>query len=184
MEMRSAYKVRVSIAFALALLCFDALASSRTEPAKSLYENALKLESDLKSSQKLQRDLSNWKRVVSTFQSVYYKYPSSGYCDNALFHVGNLYAEMAQRFSDPLYYRRACSSYQFLIDQYSSSSLMQDAMLEYIRITRNELKKEEDATIMEARLRAHNPKSILPSELKSGVASKTLPVMPAVLTRL
>src|SRR3970282_1679663 len=124
-----------------------------------LYEKALQLEQKLKSSESLQSQASEWKKVVSSFREVYYAHPSSGYCDNSLFHVGALYSEMGSRFRDPLYFRRACSSYQFLIEQYPSSSLLQDAMLEFIRIQGSELGNQTEARSMEARLKLHSPKT-------------------------
>ena len=151
-------QVRLCAATALILLLNAATLPAR-DNAKSLYEKALKLEQQLKSSDKLRSQLGQWKQVVNAFRAVYYNYPSSGYCDNALFHVGSLYSEMATRFRDPLYFRRACSSYEFLIEQYSSSSLLQDAMLEFIRIQGSELGNQTEARSMEARLKLHSPKT-------------------------
>lgn len=127
--------------------------------AKGLYEAATKLEDKLKSSGESQSQLSEWKKVVNAYRRVYYSYPSSPYCDNSLFHVGALYAEMGSRFQDSLYFHRASSTYQFLIDQYGSSSLVEDAMLEYIRIMRDELKKTTEVELMEEKLKLRSPKT-------------------------
>lgn len=125
--------------------------------AKALYESATKLEDKLKSGGS-QSQLSEWKKVVNAYRKVYYSYPSSAYCDNSLFHVGALYAEMGSRFQDSLYFHRASSTYQFLIDQYTSSSLVEDAMLEYIRIMRDELKRTKEVELMEEKLKLRSPK--------------------------
>lgn len=140
----------------LVLVCSVAIA----EDAKDLYNRAVKLEEDLRESTSKQKQISEWKKAVDTYRRVYYSYPSSGYCDNSLFQVGGLYAEMGDRFHDSLYYRRACSTYEFLITQYSSSSLLQDSMLEYIRIMRDELKNSDEAGDMEAKLRKQFPKAV------------------------
>lgn len=129
------------------------------DTAKELYESATKLEDKLKSSGDSQSQLSEWKKVVNAYRRVYYSYPSSAYCDNSLFHVGALYAEMGSRFEDSLYFHRASSTYQFLIDQYASSSLVEDAMLEYIRIMRDELKKTKEVELMEEKLKLRSPKT-------------------------
>jgi N-acetylmuramoyl-L-alanine amidase len=176
-------QVRLCAAAALILLFHTATLSAR-DSAKTLYDKALKLEQQLKSSTKLQGQLSQWKQVTDAFRTVYYKYPSSGYCDNALFHVGSLYAEMGERFRDPLYFRRACSSYEFLIQQYSSSSLVQEAMLEYIRIQRNELDNAVDAQTMEAKLKARWPKAALALTTISPPAKSNDSSDPAVLSSL
>ncbi|PWT92482.1 MAG: hypothetical protein C5B54_03445 [Acidobacteria bacterium] len=128
------------------------------ENAKQLYENATTLQQKLKSTDNLQKQQSEWKKVIDAFRRVYYSYPSSSYSDNSLFQVGALYAEMGARFDDALFYRRACSAYQFLIEQYSSSSLVVDAMLEYIRISRDELHQQDDAEDMAAKLKKRSPK--------------------------
>ncbi len=126
--------------------------------AKELYDQAVKLEEALKKSGDKQKHVSEWKKVVEAYRKVYYTHPSSGYCDNSLFHVGGIYAEIGRRFNDDLYLHRACSTYEFLIQQYNSSSLVEEAMLEYIRIMRDELSKEQELKAMEAKLRARSPK--------------------------
>jgi N-acetylmuramoyl-L-alanine amidase len=150
-------KYRILVLFASVLLSCVTLAYAR-EDARLLYDRANALEEKLKSASK-QTQVSEWKKTVEAFRKVYYLYPTSAYCDNSLFHVGALYAEMAARFNDSLYYHRACSTYEFLIEQYPSSSLIEEAMLEYIRIMRDELNQEEDAETMEAMLRKKSPKA-------------------------
>lgn len=145
----------------LAVFSFSAFASSKsTSGAKDLYEKAMQAQQSLNKSSSLQSQLTQWKKVADAFRAVYYKYPSSAYCDNALFQVGSLYASMGDRFQDTLYLHRAASTFQFLIDEYSSSSLRQDAMLEYIRIMRLQLKQDADAAKMEAAFRKQYPRSI------------------------
>lgn len=150
------YRIRVLVASIFLLSCTAAVYAK--EDARLLYDRANSLEEKLKGSRQ-QKQISEWKKTVEAFRKVYYTYPTSAYCDNSLFHVGALYAEMAARFNDTLYFHRACSTYEFLIDQYPSSSLVEEAMLEYIRIMRDQIKKEDDAETMEARLRIKSPKA-------------------------
>lgn len=140
----------------LLLICPPVFAAAPS--AKELYNQAVKLEEALKKSGDKQKQISEWKKVVEAYRKVYYTHPSSGYCDNSLFHVGGIYAEIGRRFNDDLYLHRACSTYEFLIQQYNSSSLVEEAMLEYIRIMRDELNKEQELKAMEAKLRARSPK--------------------------
>src|SRR5262249_11717409 len=151
-------KFRVWVALGL-LLGFVSLGYSGQD-AKTLYENALRLSNSLKTSDSKQADLKEWKKTVNAYRLVYYTYPSSVYCDNALFQVASLYADMGSRFDDSMYLRRACSTYQFLIEQYGSSPLVEDAMLNYIAISRNQLLEEEDAKDMEAQFRKRFPNEI------------------------
>lgn len=142
-----------------AVLCLSSVAQARPD-AKALYEKALQLQQTLNASSSQQAQLNQWKKVVDAFRSVYYNFPSSSYCDNALFQVGTLYGQMGDRFHDTLLLRRACSTYQFLITEYSASPLIQDAMLACIRIMRDGLKQDSDAADMEAAFRSRFPKAI------------------------
>lgn len=162
------------VCFIAALLLAMALSAEARDSAKDLYDQAMKLEQQLKSSGKSQQTLGQWKQVIEAYRKVYYGYPSSGYCDNSLFRVGALYGEMGNRFQDTLYYRRSSSTFQFLIEQYPASSLIEEAMLEYIRINRSELKNEGDARAMESRLRKIAPE-MAAQALKDTPATATQP---------
>src|SRR5688572_22913617 len=154
-------RVRLSVcSFLLLLLIFpDTSSAAAKQNAKTLYDKAVRVEEELKDSAKLRAKVGNWKRAVTAFQNVYYTYPTSGYCDNSLFRAANLYYEMAEKFKDPLYYHRATSTYEFLIEQYSSSSLVDEAMVETIRIYRDKLNKEKQALQIEKKLKVRNPKA-------------------------
>jgi N-acetylmuramoyl-L-alanine amidase len=155
-EMKNRYRARVLLASVLLVSCVTAAYAK--DDARSLYDHANTLEEKLRSTA-AQKELSQWKKTVEAFRKVYYNFPTSPYSDNSLFHVGALYAEMAGRFNDNIYYHRACSTYEFLINEYSSSSLVDEAMLEYIRIMRDELNNEDEAGSMEAKLRKVSPKA-------------------------
>jgi N-acetylmuramoyl-L-alanine amidase len=168
---------RVSLlVFSILLVCSQVFAASANakDHAKDLYDQAVKLEEALKKSGDKQTQISEWKKVVEAYRKVYYNQPASGYCDNSLFHVGGLYAEMGRRFNDNLYLHRACSTYEFLIQQYGSSSLVEEAMLEYIRIMRDELNQETESGAMEERLKARSPR-MAETVLKESSATATQP---------
>ena len=136
-----------------------AFAATKKEDAKSLYDKAVRFEGDFKDSAKLRSNIANWKKAVSAYQNVYYKYPASGYCDNSLYRIATLYTEMAEKFKDPFYYQRAAATFEFLIEQYASSSLADEAMMESIRIYRDILKREKQASVLEQKLKVKNPKA-------------------------
>jgi N-acetylmuramoyl-L-alanine amidase len=158
----------------LSLLLVSTSLSAGNSNAKDLYDQAVKLEEALKKSGDKQAQISEWKKVIEAYRKVYYNNPSSGYCDNSLFHVGGLYAEMGRRFNDNLYLHRACSTYEFLIQQYGSSSLVEEAMLEYIRVMRDELNQEDESQVMEERLKERSPK-MAENVLKESSATATQP---------
>ncbi len=173
-------RLRVCSCIVLIFITHLAIAATPKNDARSLYDKAVLLENELKKSSTLKSNPTNWKKAINAFRNVYYQYPSSGYCDNALFHVGSLYAQMGEQFHDTLYFHRAAGTFQFLIEQYSSSSLLDEAMLESIRILRNELKKDDDADAIEVKLRARNPKAAAVAVAKN---TATL-ISPATLSSL
>ena len=164
---------RVSFLILSSLLVSTSLSAANSN-AKELYDQAVKLEEALKKSGDKQAQISEWKKVVEAYRKVYYNHPSSGYCDNSLFHVGGLYAEMGRRFNDNLYLHRACSTYEFLIQQYGSSSLVEEAMLEYIRLMRDELNQDNESEVMEERLKERSPR-MAETVLKESSATATQP---------
>lgn len=158
MEMMDRVRLIVCSIFVLILL-LPSFALAKKQDAKALYDKAIRMENELKQSTKQRSSLARWKSTIDAFRTVYYKYPSSGYCDNSLFHVATLYSQMAEKFHDNLYNHRAVSTYQFLIEQYSSSSLIDEALLESIRIYRDTLNKEKEADELEKKLRIRNPRA-------------------------
>ena len=176
----NAFRVRVFLLTWALLSLFAFQTQAAGTEAKLLYEKAIRMESELKRSEQQQKSITSWKRVIDAYRSVYYRHPTSGYCDNSLFQVATLYVRMGERFDKAAYYNQACSTYQFLIEQYPSSPLMDEAMIEFIQISRMELKKEDEADRMEALLQKRNP-SAAASIRKHSAAT---PVQPAALTSL
>ncbi len=177
-------QVRLSVCSVFLLILIlplaPALAKTKKDSAKTLYDTAVRLEADLKKTSKSRANAAVWKKTITAFRNVYYMYPSSGYCDNALFHVATLYSQMAEQFQDSFYYHRATATYQFLIEQYSSSSLIEEAMLEAIRIYRDELKRENDAETLLKKLKSRNPKAAAAISKKPPAT----PTQPATLQSL
>ncbi|MCI0414835.1 N-acetylmuramoyl-L-alanine amidase [bacterium] len=182
MEMMRQVRLSVCSVFLLILILplAPALAKTKKDSAKTLYDTAVRLEADLKKTSKSRANAAVWKKTITAFRNVYYMYPSSGYCDNALFHVATLYSQMAEQFQDSFYYHRATATYQFLIEQYSSSSLIEEAMLEAIRIYRDELKRENDAETLLKKLKSRNPKAAAAISKKPPAT----PTQPATLQSL
>ena len=153
-------RIRLSVCSVFLLVFFlPVCLFAKKEDAKSLFDKAVRMEGNLKQSSKQRANISYWKTTIDAFRAVYYKYPSSGYCDNALFQVATLYSQMGEKFQDKLYYHRATATYQFLMEQYSSSSLLDEALLESIRIYRDELNREKEADLLENKLRLRNPRA-------------------------
>ena len=59
--------------------------------------------------------------------------PQSGYCDDALLAVGDLYREMAERFKAPRYGDDAVTAYRTLVAEYPSSRQGEEALFAVVR---------------------------------------------------
>jgi len=72
--------------------------------------------------------------VVLAYRRVLARYPRSGYCDNALLAVGNLYREMSQRFRGTHYEQDAVAAYRAVVSEYPSSRLGEEALWDVVQM--------------------------------------------------
>ena len=66
-------------------------------------------------------------RVMTSFESLVRRFPTSGYADNALWQAANLADAAFQKFSRPEDQERAVSFYRWLVTEYPTSSLVKRA---------------------------------------------------------
>jgi N-acetylmuramoyl-L-alanine amidase len=109
-----------------------ALAAAR--PDRALYDEAKAALQALHASSSAQSNRSEWEKVAVRFRRVVARYPQSGYCDNALLAVGDLYREMAVRFKSPKLNADAITAYRTLVAEYPSSSLGEPALHAVVEI--------------------------------------------------
>ena len=105
-------------------------------PDRSLFYDAQTAEKRLHASKRLGATRTEWGRVVLRYRRVVGKYPQSGYCDDALLAIGDLYRQMAVRFKAPRYNDDAVEAYQTLVAEYPSSSLGEKALFSVFEIAR------------------------------------------------
>jgi N-acetylmuramoyl-L-alanine amidase len=107
-------------------------AAARSAPAgrpdAALYQEAQRAQSALQASAKLQRSAGAWEQVVLRYRKLLARYPRSGYCDNALLAIGDLYRTMSTRFRRPVYAEDAIDAYRSLVSEYPSSRLGEQAL--------------------------------------------------------
>ncbi len=72
--------------------------------------------------------------MVLAYRRVLARYPRSGYCDNALLAVGNLYREMSQRFRGTHYEQDAVAAYRAVVSEYPSSRLGEEALWDVVQM--------------------------------------------------
>jgi N-acetylmuramoyl-L-alanine amidase len=136
-------------------------------PDAVLYQEAQRALATLKASSARQARKPEWEKVVLLFRRVVARYPQSGYCDNALLAVGDLYREMARRF-DAGYATDAVLAYRRLVAEYPSSRLGEKALYDVFEIARAGGDRKEVAAAGRAYLDAF-PDSPRAAEVKAGL---------------
>jgi N-acetylmuramoyl-L-alanine amidase len=104
-------------------------------PDAVLYQEAVQALASLKAASARTARKAEWEKVVMRFRRVVARYPQSGYCDNALLAIGDLYREMGRRF-DAGYASDAVQAYRRLVAEYPSSSLGEKALFSVVEIAR------------------------------------------------
>ena len=112
----------VTAALVLVLvLAPSAFSASKREVAASRYKHASSLYNDLKKVPRLELGKLQYELVISAFDAVPKIDPSSGYSDDALMAVGELYEVMADRFGDGSYRTKAVEAYAWAAREYPHS---------------------------------------------------------------
>ena len=115
-------------AVAAILLCTTAgSAASKRATAERYYHSAHQLYQDLKLVPPLEMGLQQFELVAGALQKVHRTDPSSGYCDDALLQLAEVYQQMADRFDDAKYRDKAIATYEFLARDYPQSKHRQQA---------------------------------------------------------
>ena len=105
-------------------------------PDGALYREATDGLTALKASPRKQAQRAEWERVILRFRRVIARYPQSGYCDNSLLAIGDMYRLMARRFQSPRYEDDAVQAYRTVIAEYPSSRLGEKALYSAFEIGR------------------------------------------------
>jgi N-acetylmuramoyl-L-alanine amidase len=116
------------------LVSVAASVAAPARPDRSLFQEARESLASLRASPRQQGRRLEWERVVTRYRRVVARYPQSGYCDDALLAVGDLYREMAKHFKAKHYEDEAVSAYRALVAQYPSSSLGERALFAVFEI--------------------------------------------------
>ena len=121
--------VKATLALALAVLFFAVSASSasKREAAAQHYRRAAQLYEDLQAVPEPELRLRQYQLVVSALRKVHLTDPSSGYCDDSLLRLGEVYSKMAERFGEDSYRKRSIETYEFLAREYPHSKHRQTA---------------------------------------------------------
>ena len=132
---RSHRFISAAAALALSLIAAEsAFAASKRELAASRYKSASQLYQDLTHVPDLELGLQQYELVISALQTVHRTDPSSGYCDDALVRVAELYERMAERFGQDEFRLKAIETYRFAAKEYPHSNHSQSALATAARL--------------------------------------------------
>ncbi|MGH9463479.1 MAG: N-acetylmuramoyl-L-alanine amidase [Vicinamibacteria bacterium] len=134
--------------------------------AQTLYEEALTAEKMLFSSKDLQDKKDSWLKVARQYHLVVLNHPRSGYCDDALFHEGELYRKAGVRFGDREAMRRGLDAYHLILEGYPSSKWCPAARMARADLNLNYLSDEKAARAEIADLLERWPKSAEAAEAR------------------
>ena len=117
------------------MLTPPALSLSKTELAAKHYGAASQLYEDLLQVPSLELRVQQYELVISAFQIVHRTDPTSGYCDDALVTIAELYREMSRRFGEDKYRLKAIEAYRFASREYPHSKHSPNALAMAERLT-------------------------------------------------
>jgi N-acetylmuramoyl-L-alanine amidase len=147
--------------------------SVKREAASSQFARAEELRATLDSKPPEKRTLAEYKQVVSSYRRVSLITPHAAEVPDALYAVGQLSAEMGDRFGRS-YYQAAVDSYQFLIREYPLSRHLQDAMLSVANLQKDQLGDEAAATKSFQDFQKRFPRSTHKREVQEALAELAL----------
>lgn len=107
--------------------------------AIQIFDQAVELRTVLEQKRASSRTLSDYKKVINKYRSVYYQYPGSAKADDALMAVAELYQLMANDQKDPSYFEQAIKAYKFLLKEYPGSPYRVEALYTTGEIYLNDL---------------------------------------------
>jgi N-acetylmuramoyl-L-alanine amidase len=112
-----------------------------TPPPKTTYTSAMAREKALRQEWQQAADgvlpaatLRQARSIVQAYESVVRGYPTSGYCDNALWQAAALEGELFARAGQEVDRLKAVQLYEFLAREYPASPLARNAMAEARRL--------------------------------------------------
>ena len=122
-------------ALALAvLLAQQATSASKRELAASHYKSASRLYEDLAQVPRMELRLRQYQLVIAALQAVHRTDPTSGYSDDALLKVAELYERMADRFGRDSFKKKAAEAYRFAAREYPHSTHREEALAAAARL--------------------------------------------------
>jgi N-acetylmuramoyl-L-alanine amidase len=167
----------IVLAAACAIPCPATAANTNTpakrEAASAQFGRAQEMRAALNEKAPEKRTLADYRRVVATYQRVYLITPHAMEVPDAMVAVGELNTEMGDRFGRS-YYQAAAEAYQFLIREYPTNKLVQDAMLRVAQLQKDQLGDAAGATKTYQDFQKKYPRSAHKREVQEALAELAL----------
>ena len=171
----------VSLGIVLAVACVvpcpvnaaNTNTAAKREAASSQFARAQEMRAALNEKAPEKRTLTDYKRVVTTYQRVYLITPHAAEVPDAMVAVGELNTEMGDRFGRS-YYQAAAEAYQFLIREYPASKFVPDAMLRMAQLQKDQLGDPTAATKTFQDFQKKYPRSAHKREVQEALAELAL----------
>ncbi len=112
--------------------------ASRRASAQDQFARAEALRATLEAKPERERSVRDYEDLVSAYRRVYLITPNAVEVPLAIKNVADLYRRMGEQF-EAKYFASAIETYQFLVHDYPSSSLREDALLAIADIRKNNL---------------------------------------------
>src|SRR5262245_49652590 len=130
-------------ALPVAALCLAVAADVSAQTAKDRYETAMEREKNVRSSiEAAPADappigdlLSQLNRIVTSYEIIVRRFPTSGYADNALWQAANLADALYQKFLKEEDRARALRFYNWLVKEYPQSAFVAKASKQIAALT-------------------------------------------------
>jgi N-acetylmuramoyl-L-alanine amidase len=140
-------------------------------PDAAVFREAQEAHATLKATPRRQAQRTEWEKVVLHYRRVVARYPQSGFSDDALLAVGDLYRQMAGRFKTSRYLDDAVQAYQSLVAEYPSSRRGEAALFSVVEIAREGGDQKQIADAARAYLAAY-PEAPRAAEVKRTVRQR------------
>ena len=118
----------LGLTVAVLIACVTASGASKRETAARHYKKGSQLYEDLKHVPPLELGIRQYELVAEQLRAVRMADPTSGYCDDALLKLGEVYRQMAERFDDSAHLVKAAEAFRVLAREYPHSKLRAGAL--------------------------------------------------------
>ncbi len=137
--------IPAALGFLTAIVCLAVPARAQNnDQARRQFEKAVALRTELESRPQGQRSFEAYKLTVAAYKKVYAYSSQAEEVTPALVAAAELSIEMGREY-DPVYFKAAIDSYNFLLKEYPHSRYASSALFSIADIQRNELKQPDAA---------------------------------------